>query len=440
MNKKRKFQLIAIAGVTGTVIVLVIAFFLLFQFVIKDKLTALIKNIREQKTTAEEMTEEEPSEFSEEPEPEPETEPWTEELPVEEEESDPLEQQINGLLGTMTMDQKIGQLFIVSPEGLTGVDSVTAAGETTQAALAKYPVGGILYFSNNIKDPAQFKEMTENTMSYSLNLTGLPAFLSIDEEGGDVTRIAANNSFDVPKFDNMRLIGESGDSSKAYEAGASIGAYLSEYGINLDFAPVADVLTNSENTVVANRSFGSDPKLVSEMALQTAAGLQDNGVYACMKHFPGHGATAEDSHNGAAVTEKTWEEMLEAEIIPFRDGIEQNLAFLMIAHISVPNVTGDDTPASLSDVIITDKLRTELGYDGIVITDGMNMKAITDNYSSGEAAVKAIQAGADIILLPEDLDAAYQGIRDAVADGAITVERIDESLRRILRVKLQMTQ
>ncbi len=441
MNKRRKFQLIAIAGVTGTILILAVTLFLLFHFVLKDKINSFIKRMQEQKAPVEETNTQEPQKPETEPEEEIETEAEEEieSYTEPEEETDPLEQQIRAILGTMTMDQKIGQLFIVTPEELTGVDTVTAAGEATEAALARYPVGGLLYFSGNIKDPSQLKEMTANTMSYSKELTGLPIFLSIDEEGGDVTRIASNGRFDVPEFDSMHTIGETGDPSKAYDVGASIGAYLSEYGINLDFAPVADVLTNSENTVVADRSFGSDPKLVSEMAIQVAAGLQDNGVYACMKHFPGHGATTEDSHNGAAVTQKTWEEMLDADIVPFRDGIIQDIQFLMVAHINAPNITGDDTPASLSSIIITEKLRNELGYSGIVVTDGMNMKAITDQYNSAQAAVKAIQAGADIILLPEDLETAYQGIREAVADGIITVERIDESLSRILRVKLQMT-
>lgn len=439
LNKKRKFQLIAIAGVTGAFAFLIILFFLLFHFILKEPLLSLMEKAQNPEPSAEESVSEETTEPIQE-ETLPEEEPWTEvDLSEEEtEETDPLTRQIDALLGTMTMDQKIGQLFIVTPESLTGVDSVTAAGDATKAALAQYPVGGIVYFSDNIKEPSQFQEMTENTMSYSKELTGLPIFLSVDEEGGSVTRIASNENFDVSKFDDMSVIGATGDSSKAYEVGATIGTYLSEYGINLDFAPVADVLTNSENTVIAKRSFGDDPKLVSTMAIQVAAGLQDNGVYACMKHFPGHGATSEDSHNGAAVTEKTWDEMLSAEIVPFQDGILQGLPFLMVSHISAPNVTGDDTPASLSTVMITDKLRTELSYDGIVITDALNMNAITDNYTSGEAAVKAIEAGADLLLMPENLQEAYQSIREAVADGTITVERIDESLSRILRVKLQM--
>lgn len=438
LNKKRKFQLIAIAGVTGVLAALLLLLFLLFHFVLKDRLSQMKNRSDEQSAVSEEsVPETEPTESM----PLPEEEPWTEAdlTESETEETDPLAQQISGLLGTMTMDQKIGQLFIVTPESLTGVDTVTAAGDATKSALAQYPVGGIIYFSGNIKDPVQFQEMTQNTMSYSMELTGLPIFLSIDEEGGSVTRIASNSSFEVPVFDDMRVIGESEDPAKAYEAGQAIGAYLNEYGINLDFAPVADVLTNSENTVVADRSFGSDPELVSQMAMQAAAGLQDSGVYACMKHFPGHGATAEDTHEGAAVTERTWEEMLSAEIVPFANGIEQGLPFLMVSHICAPKVTGDHTPASLSKTIITDKLRNELGYDGIVVTDGMNMPAVTSVYDAGEAAVTSILAGTDIILMPADLEAAYQAVREAVADGTITVERIDESLNRILRVKLQIT-
>ena len=167
-------------------------------------------------------------------------------------------------------------------------------------------------------------------------------------------------------------------------------------------------------------------------------GLQEQGVYGCVKHFPGHGATAADTHAGYAYTDKTWEQLQESELIPFEDAIRRNVSFLMVGHISLPAVTGTDEPASCSRTIIQEKLREEMGYDGIVLTDGLKMKAVTDHYTSAQMAVKFIQAGGDILLEPADFGSAYEGILQAVAEGTISEDRIDKSVRRILKVKLSM--
>ena len=264
----------------------------------------------------------------------------------------------------------------------------------------------------------------------------LPAFLSVDEEGGRVARIGGSGRFDVPVIGSMSEIGESGDKDRAYRTGAEIGAYLSALGFNLDFAPIADVLSNPDNTVVKGRSFGSDPENVSALALSVANGLHDQGVLSVYKHFPGHGATAGDTHDGYAFTEKTIEELQSCELIPFRDGIRAGIPFIMVGHFSLPQVTGNSLPASLSPAVITGLLREEMGFDGIVITDALNMGAIAQQYSSAEAAILALKAGNDILLMPADFKSAYQGVLDAVARGELTTERIDESVRRILRIKL----
>ncbi len=174
------------------------------------------------------------------------------------------------------------------------------------------------------------------------------------------------------------------------------------------------------------------------MSLALAAGLKEQGIISTFKHFPGHGATAGDTHAGYAYTEKSLEQLQQCELVPFKGAIEQNAGFIMVGHISLPNVTGGDTPASLSPVIIEGVLRGQMGYDGVVVTDAMNMGAIVQQYSSSEAAVKALLAGADIILMPKDFREAYQGVIDAVNNGTLPLERIDQSLRRILTVKLQM--
>lgn len=343
-------------------------------------------------------------------------------------ETDYLEEIVNSTIVEMPLEDKVAGLFFVTPEVLTDTDVVVRAGDTTREKIREHAVGGLIYFSQNIKDADQLFEMLQNTKDWS----NYPIFLAVDEEGGSVSRVAkAGLADDVGP---MSEIGASGDAALAREAGAAIGTYLSGYGFNLDFAPVADVITEG-NTVIGDRSFGTDVNLVSPMAAAMVEGLQDNGVSACLKHFPGLGDTTEDTHEGLAASEKTLDDFMTQDFPVYQAGIGAGVDFIMVSHLSAPNVVGDNTPASLSSVMITDILRGQLGYQGIVITDAMNMTAITDYYTSEDAAVKALQAGADMILMPEDFHAAYQGVLDAVNNGTLTEERIDESLRRIYRVK-----
>lgn len=344
------------------------------------------------------------------------------------EETDYLEEIVNSTIAEMPLEDKVAGLFFITPEALTDTDVVVRAGDTTREKLREHSVGGLIYFSQNIKDAEQLSEMLQNTADWS----NYPIFLAVDEEGGRVSRVAEAGL--AENVGAMAEIGASGDAALAREAGASIGAYLSGFGFNLDFAPVADVITEG-NTVIGDRSFGTDVNLVSPMAAAMVEGLQDNGVSACLKHFPGLGDTTEDTHEGLAASEKTLDEFTEQDFPVYQAGIDAGVDFIMVSHLSAPNVVGDNTPASLSSVMITDVLRGQLGYQGIVITDAMNMTAITDYYTPEDAAVKALQAGVDMILMPEDFQAAYQGVLDAVHDGTLSEERINESLRRIYRVK-----
>ena len=317
---------------------------------------------------------------------------------------------------------------MITPEALTGVDTVIQAGDTTKQMLSEYPVGGLVYFSKNIQSADQLKEMldtTRNTMIY-------PVFLAVDEEGGSVSRVAGAGLAD--NVGDMSEIGSTCDPEKAKEVGTTIGTYLSQFGFNVDFAPVADVVS-VENAVIGNRSFGSDPNVVGTMVAAEVQGLQESGVSACLKHFPGIGDTTTDTHDEKTVSEKTLEDMQQTDLPAFQSGINAGVDFVMVSHISLPNVVGDDTPCSLSGTVINDLLRNQLGYDGIVITDALDMSAITDSYSSAEAAVKAIEAGADMLLMPENFEEAYQGVLEAVQNGTISEERINESLKRIYRVK-----
>lgn len=349
-----------------------------------------------------------------------------------------LEEQVEQYLSGMTLEEKAAQLFVVMPEAITDAGTVTAAGNATRAALEKYPVGGLVYLKSNLVSESQTKEMLANTQKYYQEIAGFPIFLSVDEEGGTVARVAGNDGFSVEDVGDMADIGAAGDTGKAYEAGMTLGTYLSELGFNLDFAPVADVLTNPDNTVIGSRSFGSDSRLVTGMVLAEIEGLSDSGMLSCAKHFPGHGGTAGDTHEGYAYTDKTLEELTELELVPFAAAADAGVPFIMVSHISAPQAVGDNTPASMSGMMVNGLIREQLGYDGIVITDALNMGAISENYTSAQAAVQALGAGVDMLLMPADFEAAYRGVLEAVKDGTVTEERIDASVRRILRVKLQL--
>ena len=355
-----------------------------------------------------------------------------------EQETISVQQQIDSCLEDMTLEEKVAQLFIIQPEAILDVGTAVAAGDATREAINQNPVGGFIYFGENLQSKEQTQEMLRNVQTYSTERTGFPAFLSVDEEGGTVARVAGTGNFDLPRIGDMADIGAAGDVDAAKQVGEDIGSYLAELGFNLDFAPVADVWSNPENTVIRDRSFGNDPELVSDMAIAVSDGLEEKGILSTYKHFPGHGATSADTHKGYAYTDKTLEELEACELIPFQRCIADGAKIIMAAHISVPNVTGDDTPTSLSKTMVTDILREKMGYTGLVVTDAMNMGAITEEYTSAEAAVKALQAGVDVVLMPENYQQAYQGVLDAVADGTLTEERIDESVTRILTVKLDM--
>lgn len=365
---------------------------------------------------------------------------------------------IKAIIDKMTLEQKVAQLFVVSPETLTGVDSVQYAGDMTYQALQDYPVGGIVFAKDNIDSSSQFGTMTDNLRSYSEDISGLLLFLAAAEEGGSASVLGNNDNLDE-YYENsysdddsdyssssansvhsgatsMSEIGRKDDSTNAYEAGKSIGSLMSAYGLNLDLAPVADVLSGN-STGIGDRTFGTDAQTVSDMALEVIRGIQEEDVNAAMKYFPGYGA-ASSNMSGFPVINSSLDELKKKEFLPYSNAIAQGLDFVMVGHISVPNVTGDDTPASLSEKMISEVLRKDLRFKGIVMTDYLNDKTIVKNYSAADAAVKAIQAGADLLLEPDDLEAAYEGVLKAVKKGDITEDRLDESIYRILRVKLSM--
>ena len=343
--------------------------------------------------------------------------------------------QETSLADGMTLDQKICQLFIVTPESLTGVDVVTVCGDTSKAALKAHPVGGLIYFSQNLNDSGQVRDMLSGTSDTLRDAYGVAPFLAVDEEGGMVARVADN--LGTTQVGAMQKVGDANDADAAYQVGVTIGNDIRQFGFNLDFAPVADINLNAGNEL-GDRIFSDDPEVVAAMASAVAEGIQSTGVAATLKHFPGLGAENGNAHDDAVVTiDRTLDDLRSTEFIPFKAGIAAGTDFVMVSHQVVTGV-GDDLPSCLSPVVCTELLREELGFDGLIITDALNMNTISGTYDSGEAAVMALEAGVDILLMPEDFEAALQGVQDAVASGRISEERINESVNRILAEKQKL--
>lgn len=340
-------------------------------------------------------------------------------------------------LEEMTLREKVGQLFNVRIENLdlTSDQTQTAGSPLLTEGFNSYPCGGITLYAANIKNPDQIRAFTK----FIHGLGNYP-LICVDEEGGRVARIGRNSNFNVPTYASMAAVGATGDAKNAYSAGDNIGSYLFSYGFDVDFAPVSDVNTNPDNVVIGDRAFGSDPNLVAEMASQFLLGLQNNNVEGCLKHFPGHGDTSTDTHYGYAESLKSWEEISGCEMIPFRKGIEKGAQMVMTAHVCLPNVTGELIPSTVSPVILQEKLRGELGFRGVIITDSMGMGAITQQFSPEEAAICAIEAGVDIVLDPADYISAFEAVLNAVKSGRLTEDRINESVTRVLDLKKRILQ
>lgn len=339
-------------------------------------------------------------------------------------------------IGAMTLEQKVAQLFIVTPEALVeGVSQVTQAGDMTREGVTAHPVGGIVYFAQNLLDPEQTTTMLANVKQFYADAGNVAPFIAVDEEGGTVVRVADNEAFGAQDVGDASALGSAGDTEAAKRAAEQIADYLMPLGFNLDFAPVADVVNPLRSDTMGLRSFSSDASVAADMVRAEVEGFRDKKMLCCVKHFPGIGAAAGDSHEGAITIDSTNEELETVDLVPFRAAIEAGVPMIMVGHVSLPNIVGDSTPAPLSSAVVQGMLRDSLGYTGIIVTDSLSMGAITDYYTPAEAAVAALKAGCDIPLMPERFDEAYQGVLNAVQAGELTEERIDESLIRILAAK-----
>ncbi len=340
-------------------------------------------------------------------------------------------------LKNMTLEEKVGQIFVVNLEQLDrrkgNYYEFRKYTRAMEESIEKYHVGGVILFSRNISKRKQTKALTSALASAGRT----PLFISVDEEGGRVSRIAANKKMKTTLFPSAEEIGKTKDGEYAYEMGKTIGAEIKELGFNVDYAPVADVKTSELNEEIGDRSFGSDPDKVSEYVSAFIQGLHRTNTGAALKHFPGQGSSDGDTHKESVDIDSSIARLRKTDFVPFKAGIAADADFVMVSHISVSKVTESSAPASMSDLIMQTILRDELGFQKIIITDAFDMASIIDFYTPGEAAYNAFKAGADIILMPEDLGEAYQEILSKVQDGTLGQERLDEAVLRILAVKIQ---
>ena len=342
---------------------------------------------------------------------------------------------VDDILNSMTLEEKIGQMFIVDLDNLKNGKALNTAPTNIDANqianLKKFNIGGVIFFRNNLKDKNILVKYIKNLQSNSKH----PLFVSVDEEGGTVSRLGKPGGYGVTYFPNMSEIGATGDVNKAYNVGKTLGSELKSLGFNVDFAPVADINTNPNNPVIGNRAFGNDSELVASMVVKEVEGMQSENVSSALKHFPGHGDTSTDTHTGLASITANKERLDKVELVPFKAGIAAGADFVLTAHISTPNVTGNNIPATMSKEILTDILRQELNFENIIITDALNMGAIANYYSTEEIVLNCVNAGVDIMLMPKEIEKAINYLLKLVNDGTISEERINDSVRRIVTIK-----
>ena len=357
--------------------------------------------------------------------PSPESTPTPALTPVPE--PDPFAEQ----LAAMTVEEKVGQLLIGGFEG-------TEIGDQATRLVQEYQVGGLILYGRNIAGAGQLVTLTNGLKA--LNGDGIPLFLSIDQEGGGVDRMPP----EVRRTPGAYCVGQTGSVPAAQSYGDVLAAECAAFGLNLDFAPVLDVWSNPGNTVIGQRAFSADARTVAGLGPAAARRMMDQDVIPAVKHFPGHGDPAVDSHVGLPVVDKSPEELEETELIPFRAAIQSagtdgQVPAVMVAHILLTQLD-PERPASLSPAVVTGLLRDELGFAGAVLTDDLTMGAVTQSYGLGEAAVLAVEAGCDILLVchgPDSVPAVRTALLEAAASGRITAERLDESVYRILRLKTE---
>jgi beta-N-acetylhexosaminidase len=334
-------------------------------------------------------------------------------------------QSIQEQLNQMSTNEKIGQMVLAGIQG-------TTMNTKTKALIESYQIGGIIFYKDNLASTQQAVELI-HSLKQSNAKNRIPLWLSLDEEGGRVTRLPN----ELVKFPANQEIGKVNNSKFAFAVGSTMGSELKAYGLNVDFAPVLDINSNPDNPIIGNRSFSPKADIVAKLGIQTMKGLQSQNIVSVVKHFPGHGDTSVDSHIGLPVVQHDLKRLREVELVPFAQAIRNQADAIMVAHILLPKLDAKH-PASFSKAIITDLLRKELGFQGVVISDDMTMGAVAQNYEIGEAAVQAVLAGTDVVLVGHDYDketSVIQALRQALLNKRITIEMLNSSVTRILKLK-----
>ena len=333
------------------------------------------------------------------------------------------EDDIKKMMAKMDINEKLGQMII------GGYDNITEI----QPIIRENKLGGVILFKKNINSVSQTIKDTQALQESNLQ-NKIPIFISVDQEGGGVSRLPS----EVGTFESASSIGKRNDPTYAFNSGVKIAKAIKKLGFNLDFAPVLDIYSNPENTVIADRAFGTTSDRVSKIGIQVLKGLRSENIIPTAKHFPGHGDTKVDSHVGLPVVNKSIKELNNLEFKPFIEAIKNNVEMIMIAHIKLSKV--EDLPSTLSNKVVTGILRKQLGFNGVIITDDMTMGAITQTYNLSDAALKSVNAGCDIVLVaqgPQNSVLVLNALKAAYQDGKLTEQRIDESVYRILTLKKQ---
>jgi len=333
---------------------------------------------------------------------------------------DPLKEQLN----KMTLEEKVGQLVIVGMDGTELTENITNL-------IQNYHAGGVILYQKNITNSMQLLQLLNQLKSS--NNSKIPLFLSLDEEGGAVSRLPD----EVTKLPSNKIIGEIDNEKLSYNIGLALALQLQAYGFNLNFAPVVDINSNPQNPVIGDRSFGAEADLVSRLGVATIKGLQNGGIIPVAKHFPGHGDTSVDSHVGLPIVNHDLDRLKSFELRPFQAAINTGVDAVMVAHILLPKLD-DEYPASLSHTIITGLLKEELQFQGLVVTDDLTMGAIVKHYSLEQAAVQAVKAGSDLLLVCHDYEsqvAVLKALHYAMAQGEIPEAQINNSVYKILQLK-----
>lgn len=334
-----------------------------------------------------------------------------------------IEEKVNYKMDNLSIDEKIAQMLIVYYIG-------DEYDENLSNIIKEVKPGGFILMSDNITT----YDRTLNFVKGMQNDSDIPMIISTDEEGGSVQRIKGIRDISVTDIPYMYYLGQTKDKNLAYKVGEIIANELRTIGVNLTYAPVMDIYSNPNNTVIGKRSFGSDPNTVYDMATSLKNGIEDNLVNTCIKHFPGHGDTETDSHFEIPIINKTLDELENSDLLPFIKSINDT-NMIMVGHIALPKITNSSIPASLSKEIVTDILKNKYNYKGLVITDALNMRSLTNNYSDKEIYTMAINAGVDLLLMPNGSKNAIKYIKEAIDDEEIDINTINESVRKILTYK-----